>query len=71
MTATTITLNRVFRLGAQDLPDIDPTLTPDQVLAHYANTAFPNLQGGKVSGGDVEGDSIVWRLEKNSYKANG
>lgn len=68
---TTTELTRIFRMGAVDLPDPDASLSPEAVLSHYASGPFPQLRGGKVSGGDVEGDHIVWTLKKNEYKSNG
>jgi PRTRC genetic system protein C len=70
MTATTTELQRIFRMGAVDLPDPDRKMSPESVLAHYTNT-FPNLMGGKVAGGNVEGNNIVFTLKRNEYKANG
>lgn len=69
--ATVTHIKRIFRFGATDLPDPNPTLSPDAVLEHFANGPFPQLLGGKVSSGNLEGDVRVFTLSRNSYKANG
>jgi len=69
--ATLSVLKRIFRFGATDLPDPNPALTPESVLEHYANGPFPQLVGGKISAGNVEGDARVYTLSRNTYKANG
>lgn len=63
-------LKRVFRFGATDLPDPDKSWSPERVLQHYQGT-FPQLVGGKIQGGDVEGDAQVFVLKRQEYKANG
>lgn len=65
-----VKLARVFRMGATDLPDPDSELSPDQVLDHF-KSIFPTLRYGKVEEAGVEGDMLVYRMESNSYKANG
>jgi len=66
----TAKLMRVFRMGATDLPDPDAELNPEQVLDHYKDQ-YPTLRYGKVEEAGVEGDQLVYKLESNSYKANG
>lgn len=66
----TVRLQRVFRLGATDFPDVDPDLTPDQVLEHYSGM-YPQLRYGKVSEGETEGDSMVFTMKPNEFKPNG
>lgn len=68
--ATTIKMRRIFRLGATSLPDPDPDLTPEQVLAHYAEQ-HPNLRYGKVTEQGAEGDALVFLMQPCEYKANG
>jgi len=65
-----IKMNRVFRMGATDLPDIDADLTPEQVLEHYA-LQYPQLRRGKVAELGAEGDSLVFTLSPCEFKANG
>lgn len=52
---------RVFRFSGRDLPDPDVTMTPPEVLGHYARQ-FPKLLGGKVIEPVIEGDSHVYEL---------
>lgn len=68
--AAVIQMHRIFRLGATSLPDPDPDLSPEEVLAHYAGQ-YPNLRYGKVTEQDAEGDAMVFQLSPSEYKANG
>lgn len=70
--ATITQLHRVFRLGATDLPDPDPQMTPAEVLTHYANQ-YPSLKYGKVDDGTANPTSgtMTFVLTPNEYKANG
>jgi PRTRC genetic system protein C len=70
MTAAIVKMHRVFRLGATDLPDPDPELEPEQVMAFYAEQ-YPNLKYGKVTEAGSEGDALVFTLNASEYKANG
>ena len=70
MTAVTVKLNRVFRIGTTDFPDPDSDLTPEQVLEHYA-TQYPSLRHGKVEEIGSEGDRLVYALKTSEFKANG
>jgi PRTRC genetic system protein C len=65
-----IKMQRVFRMGVVDLPDVDPSLTPEQILEHYAEQ-YPQLRRGKVQELGVEGDNVVFSLVVCEYKANG
>lgn len=55
------TLSRAFRYEGLTLPDPEPSMTADQVLAHYAKQ-YPRLLGGKVVPPVVEGDKHVYEL---------
>lgn len=68
--ATIATLERVFRLGATDLPDPDADLTPEQVLEAYKEQ-YPTLRYGKVQEIGVEGDLLVYALIPAEFKPNG
>jgi len=70
MTATTVQMQRVFRLGTTDLPDPDSDLTPNEVLEHYA-ALYPTLRHGKVEESGPEGDQLVYKLKASEFKANG
>lgn len=68
--ATITKLQRVFRFGGIDLPDLDSDLTPEEILSAYAEQ-YPTLRYGKVTEIGVEGDTLVYSLTANEYKANG
>lgn len=68
--ATTTKLQRVFRFGGIDLPDLDSDLTPEEILTAYAEQ-YPTLRYGKVTESGAEGDLLVYTLQANEYKANG
>lgn len=70
MAATTVRLNRTFRIGTSDFPDPDSTLSPEQVLEFYARQ-HPVLLRGKVEELGPEGDQLVFVLKPCEYKANG
>jgi PRTRC genetic system protein C len=61
MAATILEAIRIFRHSGRDLPDPDLTMTPDEVLTHYAKQ-YPKLLGGKVVGPTIEGDAHVYEL---------
>ncbi|ARM86155.1 PRTRC system protein C [Marinobacter salarius] len=69
-TATATELERTFRLGATDLPDLDPDLTPEQILEAYKEQ-YPNLRYGKVQEVGIEGDVLVYQLVPAEFKPNG
>ncbi|ONF42522.1 hypothetical protein BTO32_15025 [Marinobacter lutaoensis] len=68
--ATITTLTRVFRLGATDLPDPDPDLTPEQVLEAYKEQ-YPSLRYGKVQEVGIEADTLVYQLVPAELHPNG
>ena len=70
MSVATLKMQRVFRLGTTDLPDPDASLSPEQVLSHYA-ALYPTLRHGKVEESGAEGDCVVFSLRAAEYKANG
>lgn len=59
--ASLISAQRVFRFNGRDLTDPDSTMTPAEVLTHFARQ-FPKLVGGKVIDPVIEGDSHVYEL---------
>lgn len=65
-----VKMQRVFRMGATDLPDPDADLSPEQVLEHYASM-YPTLRHGKVEEVGAEGDCVVFAMKAAEYKANG
>jgi len=68
--AQVMELERVFRLGATDLPDLDSDLTPEQILEAYQEQ-YPTLRYGKVPEVGIEGDQLVYQLVPAELKANG
>lgn len=65
-----VMIKRTFRLNASDLPDPDPSKTPEDVLHHYVDQ-YPFLKNGKVEDHGIQGDAHVFVLKKNEYKSNG
>jgi len=53
--AQILDLQRTFRFGGRDLPDPNPSLTPEEVLKHYGGQ-FPRLIGAKVIEPVIVGD---------------
>lgn len=70
MTAVVLTLARVFRYDGIDLPDPDPTASPEEVLAHYSQQ-YPRLAGGKVIDSVVEGDKLVYEMRAGGFGDKG
>lgn len=70
MTATVLTLSRVFRFGGRDLDDPSPDMTPAEVLRHYARL-FPRMLGAKVIEPVLEGDKHVYQIKEANYGDKG
>lgn len=70
MTATVVRLKRSFRFGGTILPDFDPSLAPDQILAHF-RTAYPALAMAELSDPVVEGDCLVYAIVKRTVQVKG
>lgn len=71
MTATIIQpLIRVFRFGATELPDIDPTMQPEEVLRHYSG-AYPFLALATLGEPEVDGDRMVYPVRKREVQTKG
>ncbi|CAM5366614.1 PRTRC system protein C OS=Stutzerimonas stutzeri OX=316 GN=G7024_19855 PE=4 SV=1 [Stutzerimonas stutzeri] len=70
MTAAILTLTRVFRFGARDLPDPNPAMTVDEVLRHYSRQ-YPRMMGAKVIAPVLEGDQHIHVIREASYGAKG
>lgn len=69
-TATIQQLTRVFRFGATELPDTDPTLPPTEVLKHYQG-AYPFLALADVGEPEVVGDRMVYPVRKREAQTKG
>lgn len=54
-------LERVFKLGATELPDPNPAWPPEKVLAHYRPN-YPQLAVCHVGGQTVEGGRMVYEI---------
>lgn len=63
-------LSRVFRFGATELPDTDPSLPPEQVLKHYAG-AYPFLAVAELGTPEVEEGRMVYPVVKREAQTKG
>jgi len=70
MTDTIMTLDRVFKFGATELADFDPTLSPEDILKQY-ETNYPLLAQCTVGDPVVEGDRLVYPVIKPDVKTKG
>jgi PRTRC genetic system protein C len=70
MTATTISLTRIFRFAGRDLPDPHPEMPVADVLKHYARQ-FPKLNGAKIIEPIVERDTYVYEFRDGGFGAKG
>ncbi|MCD9046757.1 PRTRC system protein C [Luteimonas sp. MHLX1A] len=70
MTVQIVRLTRVFRFGATELPDTDPTASPETVLSHY-HGAYPFLAMAKVGEPTEEGDRLVYPIQKPEAQTKG
>lgn len=68
--ATVQQLTRVFRFGATELPDTDPSLPPAEVLKHYCG-AYPFLAMAQVGEPEVVGDRMVYPVLKREAQTKG
>lgn len=69
-TASIQRLTRVFRFGATELPDTDPTLPPAEVLKHYQG-AYPFLALADVGEPEIVGDRMVYPVRKREAQTKG
>ena len=70
MSANAIELTRVFRLGSQELPDPDPSLSPEDVKQQYT-VNHPELKFSAVKGPSEEGDRLVYTFSKPEPQVKG
>lgn len=62
---------RVFKLGALELADPDPSLSPEAALALYAPN-FPQIEGAALGAPDMRGDgTLVYPVERQPVKTKG
>ena len=55
-------LERVFKFNGKELPDPDPKMKPEAVMALYARQ-YPSLTNGEIAGPFYEGTEEAWKLE--------
>lgn len=70
MTATVISLSRLFRFGGRDLQDPNPEMTKAEVLRHYSRL-YPRMLGAKVIEPVIEGDKHVYEIREAEYGDKG
>lgn len=68
--ATIIRPNRVFLMGVTKLVDIDPSMTPEEVLEHY-KVNFPHLSNSTLSEPELQAGELVYTIEKPPVKTKG
>lgn len=68
--ATIQTLTRVFRIGATTLADVDPSLSPEEVIRLYERS-YPMLRHATLSGPTIEGTTAVYTVEKPPAQTKG
>lgn len=68
--AQILDLQRTFRFGGRDLPDPNPSLTPEEVLKHYGGQ-FPRLIGAKVIEPVIVGDTQVYEFKQANFGDRG
>lgn len=61
---------RVFKMGAVELPDPDPQLTPEKALALYAPN-YPYLANAVLSPARIDGTRVIYEVEKPPVKTKG
>ena len=65
-----VQLTRLFRFGSTTLDDVDPSLTPEQVLQSYSGS-FPFLAHATLAEPIVEGDTLVYQVVKKEVQTKG
>jgi len=70
MSATTVSLTRVFRYAGRDLPDPHPEMSTADVLKHYVRQ-FPKLNGAKIVEPIVEKDTYVYEFREGGFGSKG
>lgn len=70
MTTKIITLTRLFRFGATTLEDVDPAMPPEDVLKAYT-TSYPFLAHATLGEPVVEGDTLVYPVQKREVQTKG
>lgn len=53
---------RVFKHGKNELPDPNPALSPEEVMAYYSNQ-YPELTTSNIFGPKIENDKAVYEFK--------
>jgi PRTRC genetic system protein C len=61
---TVTTLPRIFKFEEKELPDIDPSFTPEDVIEHYSSF-YPELACGYVKSMQPEENRILYTIGLN------
>lgn len=70
MNTKIITLTRLFRFGATTLEDVDPAMPPEDVIKAYTS-AYPFLAHATLGEPVVEGDTLVYPVQKREVQTKG
>ena len=57
-------LKRVFKHKKKNLADVDPTLSPDEVMNIYSHT-YPELVNAKVEGPKIEKNQAIFTFSSS------
>lgn len=55
-------LKRVFRYNDKNLPDINESMTPQEVMDVYSNT-YPELTNGSITGPEIKDEKQVFTFK--------
>jgi len=66
----TKTMNRIFRSGSIQLPDPDPSLTPEKVRELYS-VNHSHLASAVIEGPTTEGNALVYEFKPAPVKTKG
>ncbi len=55
-------VKRVFKFGTRILQDIDPSLSPEEIMELYSRT-YPSLTKGEIAGPYLEDGQANYKIE--------
>jgi len=61
---------RQFRVGSMNLPDPDPTMSAEEVVALYAHN-YPSLRFATIESPRMEGDTLVIEAKLPTVQTKG
>lgn len=64
------TIRRVFRFGATQLDDPNPTLSPAEALRLFT-ASYPFLAHATIDEGTLDGDTLVFTIHKPAVQTKG